>query len=168
MFRRFYPDDYIQSIFEIDTADLKKKGIKALIFDIDNTLVPYDEPEPTKEIIKFFKELQEKGFKICLFSNNTKERVIRFNSGLKLIAIHKANKPLKGKYKRVMKLLGTDQSSTAIVGDQIFTDVYGGNRAGIMTILVRPVSDKDELITKVKRGIERRFINAYEQSRKDQ
>ncbi len=165
MLKRFYPDYYIKSIFEIDTEDLKNKGIKALVFDIDNTLVPYDIKEPSKEIIKFFKELQEKGFRICLFSNNSKERVIRFNTGLKLIAIHKANKPLTAKFKRAMKLLGTDTTSTAIVGDQIFTDIYGGNRVGITTILVVPVSDKDEWITKVKRGIERRILNAYEKSR---
>ena len=165
MLKRFYPDYYITSIFEIDTEDLREKGIKALIFDIDNTLVPYDVELPTKEIIKYFKELQDKGFKICLFSNNNKERVIRFNTGLKLIAIHKANKPLKRKFKVAMKLLGTNENSTAIVGDQIFTDVYGGNRTGITTVLVKPVSDKDEWITKVKRGIERRLINAYEKSR---
>ena len=150
MFKRFYPDDYIRSIYEIDTDDLLKRGIKVLIFDIDNTLVPYDVAEAPKEIIKFFKELQEKGFKICLFSNNTKERVVRFNMGLKLIAIHKANKPLTGKFKRAIKLLETDKNTTAIIGDQIFTDVYGGNRAGLRTILVEPVSDKDEWITKIK------------------
>ncbi len=165
MLKRFYPDYYIKSIFEIDIDDLQSKGIKALIFDIDNTLVPYDIPVPSKEIIKFFSHLQEKGFKICLFSNNNKERVLRFNSGLKLLAIHKANKPLTIKFKRAMKLLGTNKNSTAIVGDQIFTDVYGGNRAGVTTILVTPVSDKDEWITKVKRGIERSIINAYEKSR---
>lgn len=168
MRNRFFPDDYIKSIFEIDTDALTQKGIKAIIFDIDNTLVSYDVEEAPKEIINFFKELQEKGFKICLFSNNSKERVIRFNSGLKVIAIHRANKPLTRKFKLAMKLLKTDKTSTAIVGDQIFTDVYGGNRAGMMTILVVPVSDKDELITKVKRGIERRFINAYEKSRQNQ
>lgn len=165
MLKRFYPDDYIKSVFEIDPDDLLKKGIKGLIFDIDNTLAPYDVEEAPKEIIKFFNELQKKGFKICLFSNNTKERVIRFNTGLKLIAIHRANKPLTRKFKIAMKLLGTDKTTTAIVGDQIFTDVYGGNRAGVMTILVEPVSEKDEWITKVKRGLERRFINAYEKSR---
>lgn len=167
MLKRFFPDYYIDSIFEIDTDKLKKQGIKALVFDIDNTLVPYDVEEPTKEIIDYFEELQEKGFKICLFSNNNKERVIRFNKGLRLIAIHKANKPLKGKFKIAMDLLGTDKSSTAIVGDQIFTDVYGGNRTGITTILVAPVSDKDEWITKIKRGLERRVINVYQRSSKD-
>lgn len=167
MLKRFYPDYYIKSIFEIDIEDLQKKGIKALIFDIDNTLVPYDVAVPSKKIIKFFKELQDKGFKICLFSNNNKERVVRFNSGLKLLAIHKANKPLTIKFKRAMTVLGTDKASTAIIGDQIFTDVYGGNRVGITTILVMPVSDKDEWITKIKRGIERRIISAYEKSRKN-
>lgn len=167
MHKYFFPHTYIQSIFEIDTDYLKTNGIKAIIFDIDNTLVSYDVEEPTEEVIKLFEELQQKGFKICLLSNNTKERVIRFNKGLKIFAIHKANKPLIRNFKRAMALLGTDKKSTAIVGDQIFTDVYGGNRAGLMTILVMPVSDKDEWITKVKRGLERRIINAYEKSRKN-
>ena len=167
MHKYFFPHTYIQSIFEIDTDYLKTNGIKAIIFDIDNTLVSYDVEEPTEEVIKLFQELQQKGFKICLLSNNTKERVIRFNKGLKIFAIHKANKPLTRNFKRAMALLGTDEKSTAIVGDQIFTDVYGGNRAGLMTILVMPVSDKDEWITKVKRGLERRIINAYEKSRKN-
>ena len=168
MLKIFFPDVYIQSIYAINISYLKKKGIRGIIFDIDNTLVPYDVKEPTKEIIDFFKEFKQKGFKICLLSNNTKERVVRFNEGLEIHAIHKANKPLIYKFKRAMALLGTDKNSTAIVGDQIFTDVFGGNRAGLMTILVSPVSDKDEWITKVKRGIERRFINAYEKSRKNQ
>ena len=167
MYKYFFPHTYIESIFEIDSEDLQKKGIKAIIFDIDNTLVSYDVEEPTQEVIKLFEELQQKGFKICLLSNNTKERVIRFSKGLKILAIHKANKPLTGKFKRAMRLLGTDQNSTVIVGDQIFTDVYGGNRAGLMTILVMPVSDKDEWITKIKRGLERRIINAYEKSLKN-
>lgn len=168
MYKYFFPDDYISSIFEINVEELKMQGIQGIIFDIDNTLVPYDVEEPTKEIIEFFKQLQEKGFKICLLSNNTKERVIRFNEGLKIIAIHKANKPLVRNFKRAMQLLETDKSSTAIVGDQVFTDVYGGNRAGLTTILVKPVSEKDEWITKIKRGIERRFIRAYERSRNNQ
>lgn len=165
MLKRFFPDYYIDSVFQIDLDDLKKKGIDSLIFDIDNTLVSYDVAKPTKEIIAFFKELQDKGFKICLFSNNTKERVIRFNTGLELIAIHRANKPLKAKFNKAIKLLGSHKGSAAIVGDQIFTDVYGGNRAGVTTILVAPVSDKDEWITKIKRGLERRLIGVYEKSR---
>lgn len=167
MYKRFFPDTYIPSIFDIDTDYLKRNGIKAIIFDIDNTLVPYDVEEPTKEVLNLFQGLQEKGFKICLLSNNTKERVIRFKRGLKIIAIHRANKPLTGNLKRAMKFLGADKNSTAIVGDQIFTDVYAGNRAGLMTILVEPVSDKDEWITKVKRGLERRIIKAYEKASKN-
>ncbi len=167
MYQTFFPDMYINSIFDLDTEALKKQGIEGIIFDIDNTLVPYDVEKPTQEIIDFFEQLKQEGFKICLLSNNNKERVIRFTKGLKVIAIHKANKPLTRNIKRAGLLLGTRRSTTAIVGDQIFTDVYGGNRAGIMTILVVPVSEKDEWITKIKRGLERRLINAYEQSKKN-
>lgn len=167
MLKLFFPDTYIQSIFELDLDNLMKKGIKGIVFDIDNTLVPYDVVHPTQEILEFFKQIQAKGFKICLVSNNTRERVVLFNEGLKIPAIHRANKPLTGKLKIAMKLLGTTKDTTVIVGDQVFTDVYGGNRAGLKTVLVAPVSDKDEWITKVKRGLERRVIRAYEKSRKD-
>lgn len=162
MLKRLYPNQYIKSIFDLNLDELKKQGIKGILFDIDNTLVPYDVAVPTSKIIDFFTHLQEEGFKIALVSNNTEGRVVKFNEHLKVFAIHKSNKPSRKSFVRAMERLQLQKDQVAIVGDQIFTDVYGGNRAGIHTVLVVPVSDKDELITKVKRGIERRVIRHYE------
>ncbi|MGL4344912.1 MAG: YqeG family HAD IIIA-type phosphatase [Cellulosilyticaceae bacterium] len=162
MLKKLYPNQYISSIFKLDLEHLKEQGIKGIMFDIDNTLVPYDVEMPTPEIIDLFEKIQSEGFKISLVSNNNETRVVRFNEHLKVFAIHKSKKPSTRSFVQAMKLMDLGKEQVAIVGDQIFTDVYGGNRTGIHTVLVKPVSDKDELITKVKRGIERRVIGQYE------
>ncbi len=162
MIRKLYPTTYIESIYDMDLEKLKAEGIKGIIFDIDNTLVPYDVLEPHDEIVEFFGKLQDKGFKITLVSNNTKERVVKFNEKLKVIALHESQKPLGKNFKKALQLMACKKEEAVIVGDQIFTDVYGGNLVGIQTILVKPVSDKDEWKTKIKRGIEKKVIKSYE------
>ena len=162
MIRKLYPTMYISSIFDININDLKEQGIKGIIFDIDNTLVPYDEEEPNEEIVDFFSKLQEAGFKITLVSNNTKDRVIKFNKKLQVFALHESKKPLGKNFRKALHLMACKKEEAVIVGDQIFTDVYGGNLVGIQTILVKPVSDKDEWKTKIKRGIEKKVIKSYE------
>lgn len=165
MIRKLYPTAYIASVHEIDLEGLKKQGIKGIIFDIDNTLVPYDEAHPNEKIIELFNKIKANGFKITLVSNNTEERVVKFNEMLQVYAVHKAQKPLTKSFKKALGLMSCDKKEAVIVGDQVFTDVYGGNLAGIQTILVKPVSDKDEWKTKVKRGIERRVIASYQRSK---
>lgn len=162
MLRRLYPKTYLKSIFEIDTKMLKEQGIKGIIFDIDNTLVPYDVAYPTEEIIDFFERLKKEGFQICLASNNTEDRVVKFNEHLKVFAIHKSGKPRRRGLHKAMELMNLQKDQVAMVGDQIFTDVFAGNRAGAHSILVVPVSDKDEWITKIKRGIEKKVVQHYE------
>ena len=166
MMRKLYPKLYLSSIFELDLVALIEEGIKGMIFDIDNTLVPYDVAEPTPEIVELFNQLKNEGFKICLMSNNVEDRVMRFNKNLKVFAIHKSAKPRTKNFKRALELMNLSKEEVAIVGDQIFTDVYGGNRTGVKTILVKPVSEKDEWITKIKRGIEQRVIRHYEKHSK--
>ena len=156
--------DYIDSIFDLNIEQLLNNNVKGLIFDIDNTLVPFD-VAPLIKINLFFEKLKEKGFKICLVSNNTKERVIKFNEKLKVNTIHKASKPRRKSFIKAMDLMGTNKDNTLVIGDQIFTDVWGGNRLGIKTILVVPVSDRDEWITWIKRGIERLVIRLYQRQR---
>ncbi|MGL5677052.1 MAG: YqeG family HAD IIIA-type phosphatase [Cellulosilyticaceae bacterium] len=162
MIKRLYPKLYLNSIFELDLEVLKAKGVRGIVFDIDNTLVPYDVVHPTQEIIDFFKTIKEEGFQICLASNNTEDRVITFNQHLKVFAIHKAGKPRRGGLRKAMALMNLESHEVAMVGDQIFTDVFVGNRAGAMSVLVVPVSDKDEWITKIKRGIEKKVVRSYE------
>ncbi len=161
MIRRLYPEAYIDSVYDLDLDLLKQSGIKGIIFDIDNTLVPYDEEIPNDKIFKFLKGLEEDGFKVALVSNNTKDRVTLFNKELEFIAHHNARKPLTKGIKNVIEKLGCKKDEVIIVGDQVFTDVYGGNMTGIKPYLVKPISDKDEWITKIKRGLERRVVNRY-------
>ena len=162
MIKKLYPTEYIASVYELDLERLKKAGIRGIIFDIDNTLVPYDELEPNDEIIELFEKIREAGFKITLVSNNTEDRVVRNNEKLKVFALHKSQKPFIKNFKKALTLMACQKEEAVIVGDQIFTDVYGGNMAGIKTILVQPVSDKDEWKTKIKRGLERKVVNSYQ------
>jgi len=166
MLKFLLPTHYFKSIFEIKIEELKEQGIKGIIFDIDNTLVPYDEIEPNEKIIAFFQQIRDAGITITLVSNNTEDRVMKFNEKLKVFAIHKSQKPFTKSFKKALRLMNCKKEEAVIVGDQIFTDVYGGNKAGIKTILVVPVSDKDEWITKIKRGLEKKVIAYYERKHK--
>jgi len=161
MLEFLYPKIYVKNLEAVPYEKLKKKGITALIFDIDNTLVPFDIPEATREIIDYLDNLQKMGFKICLLSNNKKERVDEFNRILGLSAVHKAKKPRKKGIEQALKLLDAKETETAIIGDQIFTDVWGGNRKGLVTILVKPVSTRDEFTVVLKRGVERLVIKSF-------
>lgn len=158
MFKQLYPYKYIDSIFDLPLETLKKKGIRGLIFDIDNTLSPYDCPEPDEKTRQFFARAQRLGFSVCLLSNNSKERVFLYNRQIKVYTVARAAKPLRHGMKQALKKLRLSPAQVLFVGDQIFTDVWCGNRCGIRTVLVTPCSDKDEWITKIKRGLEGKVI----------
>lgn len=162
MLTRFFPEKYLASIFELNIDELIEEGVKGIIFDIDNTLVPYDEAEPNEKIIALFEHIKSKGLQITLASNNTEDRVVKFNERLKVFAIHKSKKPSTQGLRKAMQLMNLAPEEVAIVGDQVFTDVFGGNRAKIKTILVSPISEKDEWITKIKRGLEKKILKRYE------
>lgn len=153
---------YLPSIFDIPLLKLKSDGIKGLIFDIDNTLAPYYISNADKKTIAFINDATALGFKVCLLSNNSKKRVTLFNRDIKVNAVHWALKPFRKGLRKAMMLMGTNKSSTVIIGDQIFTDVLCGKRAGLYTILVAPIAQKDQWMTKIKRGIERKIIRFYE------
>jgi hypothetical protein len=161
MFEKLFPNAYVDSIFDIDYQKLYKEGKRGILFDIDNTLVPYDIAHPYDEVIELFNHIKQLGFKICLVSNNNRERVIKFNEKLKVYAIHKAQKPFTRQLKKAMIYMKTQRSETVIIGDQVFTDVLGGNKLGLKTILVVPIQEKEEWITKIKRGAEKKILNLY-------
>lgn len=164
MFKSFYPDEYLESIYEIDFDGFYKKGYRAVIFDIDNTLVAHGEPS-NKKIIAFSKELMEKGMKICLMSNNQLERVKPFADSLGLPFIEDAHKPSRKSYRKAMDLLGTNTSNTIFVGDQLFTDIFGAKRSGIKSILVEPIHPKEEIQIVVKRYLEKVVLYFYNRQR---
>jgi HAD superfamily phosphatase (TIGR01668 family) len=134
---------------------------RAIIFDLDNTLAPYYESEPSQKLVLFLKYLVNSGFRLCILSNNKKERVDIFNKNLELIAIHGADKPLfKGMNLAITKL-GVGTNELVVIGDQIFTDILVGNRKNAYTILVNPLSDKEEIGVRIKRKLEALIIKSY-------
>lgn len=160
-----FPDILLDSIYDIDPYMLKDKGIKGLIIDIDNTLVAWDIERPDNKAIQWIKTMTNKGFKICLISNNTFERVRIFNESLNLFSIPEAKKPTKKSFLKALKKLKLKPEQIAVIGDQIFTDVLGGNRFNMFTILVRPISDKEFPFIQVKRFIEKIILALYKTER---
>lgn len=161
MLERFFPDIYIQSVFELPLAKLKARGIRALVFDIDNTVAPFDVAEPDESIVQLFAYLRREGFRLCILSNNSRERVRLFNRRLRTLAVHKAGKPGVRRLRRAMEEMGVAPEETAIVGDQAFTDMWCGHRAGLFCIMTAPICNRDQLVTKVKRGAERMVMKVY-------
>ena len=165
LFETFYPDTWVDSTYQIDFDELYKKGYRGLIFDIDNTLVPHGEPadERAKALFAHLKEL---GFSCCLLSNNQLERVQMFNRDVQVHYIEDAHKPSRKNYLKAMELMGTDLSDTVFIGDQLFTDVYGGKRTGMANILVKPIHPKEEIQIILKRYLEKIVLHFYQKNRK--
>ncbi len=161
MFKRFYPKEYVNSVYEINFENLRKQGIVGLIFDLDNTLAPFNVEKPTKDIRDFINNLLDEGFKVCLVSNNKGKRVEIFNSEMKLPFVSKAGKPKKKGILNGINQLELNLNEVVMIGDQMFTDIWVGNRLGIYTILVKPISERDEFTVRLKRGTEKVVFEKY-------
>lgn len=160
MFNMFYPKRIADSAYVIDYDLLYKEGYRGVIFDIDNTLVEHG-ADANKKAINLIAGLKKKGFKVCLISNNKEERVLRFNKDIGVDYIHDAKKPSKRNYIRAMKIMSTTRRNTVFIGDQLFTDVYGANRVGMMTYFVKPIGPKEEIQIVLKRKLERIVLYFY-------
>lgn len=162
MIKSFLPREYKKSVFQINPKELSKKGIKGIITDLDNTLVEWDRPNPTPKIREWFEELKRYNIKITIVSNNNKERVQKFSEPLGVPFIHKAKKPLTIAFYRALELMDLHKDEVIIIGDQLLTDIFGGNRAGFYTVLVVPVASSDGFFTRLNRKIERKIMNSLE------
>lgn len=160
MFSRFYPSEYYTSTYVIDFENLYRKGYRGILFDIDNTLVPHNAPAD-EQAISLINHLKALGFQICLVSNNKEPRVADFNRRLKVNYIFKAGKPLKKGYRKAMEKIGTDVTNTIFIGDQLFTDLWGANAAGIKSILVQPINKREEIQIILKRIPEKLILFFY-------
>lgn len=145
-----YPNRFFDKKEDIPFKEYYDKGYRGVIFDIDNTLVPHNEPTDEKTVA-FIKQLKDMGFRVCLLSNNDRERVASFNKSLKVSFVYKANKPFSNGYEMAMNAINTDVKTTLFVGDQIFTDVWGAKRMGIFSILLDPINPKEEIQIIIKR-----------------
>ena len=159
MLKRFLPNQHVKDIFEISPGSLKKKGIKGVITDLDNTLVAWDIPDATPEIIDWFKQMEENDIKVTIISNNNEKRVRLFSEPLQAPFVYSARKPLSKAFKEAAKKMGLKKEEVVVIGDQIMTDVLGGNTAGFHIILVVPIVQTDGRMTRINRKIERRILS---------
>lgn len=160
MLKKFIPDQYVPSVYEIEIEELKKRGIKGIITDLDNTLVEWDRKDATDELLVWLQKLKDADFEVVIVSNNNEKRVHTFAAPHGLTFIHSAKKPFSKAFKAARKLMDIDKSETVVIGDQLLTDILGGNRAGFHTILVVPVASTDGILTKFNRSIEQKVFRA--------
>lgn len=165
MLEPFYPDHEAASAYSIDYENLYRKGYRGIIFDIDNTLVPHGAPADERAAT-LFECLRNMGYQTVLLSNNKEPRVKSFHEGVHSPYIFKAGKPGKAGYERAMELMHTTPRNTLFVGDQLFTDVWGAKKAGIVTYLVKPIHPKEEIQIVLKRQLERVVLYFYHKKQK--
>ena len=156
----FYPNEIMDSTYDIAFDEWKEKGYKGVIFDIDNTLVPHGVAADERSIA-LFQELKSLGFSTMLLSNNKEPRVKSFAGQVESPYIYKAGKPALKNYYKAMEAMGTNPETTLFVGDQLFTDVWGAKRAGIYSILVKPIHPKEEIQIVLKRYLEKIVLFFY-------
>lgn len=161
LLKTFYPNEKIASAYDIDYKGFFDKGIRGVIFDIDNTLVPHGFPADEKAI-ELFNSLHLMGIKTVLLSNNKRPRVESFAHDVNSDFIYKANKPARSGYLNAMNIMNTDINSTIFVGDQLFTDVWGAKRTGMHSILTSPINPKEEIQIVLKRYLEKIVLYYYE------
>ncbi len=164
----FLPSRIFCDIYQITPDFLLSQGIRALILDIDNTLVTYDDPEPTEPVLAWLSAMREAGIAVSFVSNNHAPRVERFCRGLDLYYHADAGKPSTRWLKEAMAAMGSTPDNTAAVGDQLFTDVWGASRAGCPAYLVPPIRDKKTPFFRFKRLLEKPFLRAYYKKHPDE
>ncbi|CAM4135737.1 hypothetical protein BAMA_21950 [Bacillus manliponensis] len=151
----FLPNEYVKNVYHVQPEDLKERGIKGIITDLDNTLIEWDRPNATPDLEKWLLSMKKHGIQVTVVSNNNEQRVHDFAEPLGIPFIHRARKPLVGAFRRALKTMNLRPEEVVVIGDQLLTDVLGGNRIGLHTILVVPVAQTDGFMTKFNRKIER-------------
>ncbi|RYM05283.1 YqeG family HAD IIIA-type phosphatase [Sporolactobacillus sp. THM7-7] len=163
MLKKFLPEEHVNSILDIQPEMLKNRGIKGIITDLDNTLVAWNEANMTPELAKWFAALQKAGIAVMILSNNKKKRVERFSAEANIPFIFRARKPLPHAFKRAMKKMNLTKDELVVIGDQIMTDVWGGNQIGAHTILVAPITSTDGWMTRFNRRLEHLVLSKMRQ-----
>ncbi|MBO1003450.1 YqeG family HAD IIIA-type phosphatase [Pseudogracilibacillus auburnensis] len=161
MLNLFLPNKHVKSIFDIEPTFLQAEGKKGIIIDLDNTLVPWNVSHATDEVITWLKKMDDANIKVTIFSNNNEERVTVFAEPLGTSFIYQARKPLQRAFKRAKIQMELETDEIVVIGDQLLTDILGGNKAGFYTILVVPIVQSDAPITKFNRNVERLILNYF-------
>lgn len=165
MWEKLYPDLFLNEVYELDTNILKEKAIRGIILDMDNTLVAWGSSSIHPRILNWVKGLKEEGFRLFIVSNSTPFKGEKLARELDIPALWHAIKPRKKAFRHALGEMGLKPDETAVIGDQIFTDVLGGNRMGLFTILVPQLSPRDFFGTKIVRMLEKRVLLRIEQKK---
>ncbi len=165
----FYPDDFKKTVFDINFESLRKLGIKVILIDLDNTLIPYDELLPNQLIRDLFQRIEQLGFEIVIISNNHLERVEPFAKAIGSRFICSARKPLKNGFIRALSLVDPCKpEEVCVIGDQFMTDVLGGKRMGFYVIVVNAIKrNVEKWYTRLNRKLEKRMIKRIKKHRPD-
>lgn len=159
MLSSFKPTWMVESIYQITPEQLKRENIKAVLTDLDNTLIAWNNPEATEETIAWIKLMKKNDIKVVILSNNSRKRVKKIASILELDFIPRALKPLTRGFKKALKDYPYSEEEWLMVGDQVITDIRGANKAGIRTVLVKPILDSDAWNTRLNRFVELKIMN---------
>lgn len=155
------PDLMCENVFEIPFDSFLEKGVKLVVFDIDNTLVPYDVADPYEKLKSFLFSLKEKGVELAFVSNNTPERVERFNREFGFFATPDAHKPLRRALSPAIEHFGVLPGELLLVGDQLLTDVLTARIWGAHAVAVSPIKKVESRFFRFKRQIEKPFVKKY-------
>lgn len=155
LYKLLCPQMIVKSLYDIEIHTLKARGIKGIIFDLDNTIIPWDKPTMSPEIVEWLHALLAQGFKLCLVSNNMGKRVQTIAEIFNIPFVARAYKPAKTGFRRAIGTMELTAGQVAVVGDQLFTDVLGGNRLGLCTIWVTPLTTKEFMGTRITRQLEK-------------
>lgn len=155
----FLPRLRVDSVYEIDLEKLAAAGIRGIVADLDNTLVGARDTGAPPKLKDWLETVRSKGFRVVVVSNNRRERVMRFAESIGAPFIHSAKKPLRGAFRKALEMMELSPEQTAVIGDQLLTDVFGANRMGMHPILVTPIAPQDEnAFTRFNRKIERKIF----------
>ena len=152
------PDLIEPDVLSIDFYELQTLGVQGIILDVDNTIVPWNEDVLSEDVIKLVARLKASGMRICLLSNSLEKRVRGIADILQIDAVPASLKPRKKAFKRAIEKLDLSPEKIVVIGDQIFTDIFGGKRMGLKTILVTPLSSEELLWTRFFRKIEKLIL----------
>lgn len=154
----YMPDFAVEAVYDLTVESLQKQGIKAVLVDLDNTLIAWNNPDGTPEMKKWLHDFRDAGIRIIVVSNNSKKRVQRAVEKFGIDYVYWALKPFTFGIDCAMKEFHYDKNEVVMVGDQLMTDIRAAHRAGIRSILVKPLVQHDSIKTKINRARERRVM----------
>lgn len=158
MYRHFVPSEYVKKVFDITPELLISKNIQGIITDLDNTLVEWDRPDATPLLIEWLKSMKDAGIQVVIVSNNNELRVKSFANPLGIPFIFQARKPMGRAFRKALAIMNVKKEQVVVIGDQMLTDIFGGNLNKMHTILVLPVAKSDGFFTRFNRLVERRIM----------